>query len=186
MGYFSWKTADTQESIPNCDSSRLCRTVYLLQPSGKPSIEEPSYEGYGEFGGVDAYVWLAENNLPVQALAAMTSDDELRDAGIALESSGIVFRYKPTGKLYTIFHDAAFLPAIGVERKCLGVHWDTPIEDFGGLSPNEAREQGLLESVKIDTLLEIKHPLKFSFDKNARYEDLPASEICEAQGYFYD
>lgn len=114
MGFFSWMTCDTNESISNQFSARGARTVYLLQPEGKPPIEEENYEGYGDFGGIDAYVWLATNN----GLGA-TAD---RYAGIDLFFS------------------------------------DKPIE----------------------------FPLKFSFNKDAVYEDWPTSKDCPDQGYFYD
>ena len=119
MGFFSWNTADTNESIANIHSGHpnADRTVYLLQPDGKAPIEETVYDGYGIFGNVDAYAWLAEmNGLGIPGLRI----DDRRLAGI-----------------------------------------------------DAARE-------------DIKYPLKFSFHKNAVYEDLPASTSCRYQGYFYD
>lgn len=62
MGYFSWLTSDTQESIAN-NCTEQCRPVYLLQPGDLGNILESSYEGYGEFGGVDVFEWLARMNL---------------------------------------------------------------------------------------------------------------------------
>ena len=120
MGFFSWKTADTDESIANIhsDHQNAGRTVYLLQPNGKEPIEETAYNGYGDFGPVDAFAWLAEMN-----------------------SLGI--------------------PGSNVEVR---------------------REKGISACCDKDSL---KYPLKFSFDKNAVYEDLPESKSCEAQGYFY-
>jgi hypothetical protein len=120
MGFFSWKTADTQESIPNIHAGKPIRTVYLLQPGGKPSIAESSYGGYGYFGGIDAYAWLAR----------MNSEEDWTD--------------KP----------------------------DKEIRDFGIRWWFHEREK-------------IRYPLKFSFNPNAVYEALPASEECEYQGYFY-
>ena len=117
MGFFSWKTADTNESILNrfaCEDHGIpVKTVYLLQPNGLPPIEETSYEGYGVFGEIDAYSWLAS----MKGLG----DDRM---------DGI---------------DLAF---------------DNPDQ--------------------------IEFPLKFSFNKNAKYEELPASEDCPYQGYFID
>ena len=125
MGFFSWKTADTKESIRNIYTGQH-RTVYLLQPNGKPPIEEPAYDGYGRFGGIDAYAWLAAQNLDVDS---DDTDDELRGLGI----------------------DLAFATA------------------------KERRQ--MLNGRKYV-------PLKFSFDKNVKYEDLPASKSCPKQGYF--
>lgn len=116
MGFFSWKTADTGESIANVHAGHQnsWKTVYLLQPDGKPPIAaEGGYLGYGDFGDVDAYEWLA---------------------------------------------DANNIPATHADRRLDGIYG----------------RKGALE-----------FPLKFSFDKDAVYEDLPASDDCEHQGYFY-
>ena len=135
MGFFSWLTADTNESIPNISTRQYAlnpRAVYLLQPSGKPSIVECEYEGYGVFGGVDAYAWLARMNKPEECIIAF---DEIT----------------------------------------------------GGLSPaSNAEADEHDRHIGIDLQLnEIKYPLKFSFDENAVYEDLQASESCPNQGFFY-
>jgi hypothetical protein len=91
----------------------------MLQPAGKPSVKEVAYEGYGEFGKVDVFEWLAKHNLPEALLRELHNDTEaLRDCGCMLENS------------------------------------------------------------------ECRYPLKFSFDKNAIYEDLPASEYDPSQGFF--
>ena len=112
MGFFSFRTADTKESISSRYSQRGADTVYFLQPNGKPNVVESNYEGYGVFGRIDVFEWLAK----------MNGVGEDRQSGIDLYFS----------------------------------------------------EDG------------IKYPLKFSFDRNARYEDLNASEDCPAQGFFYD
>ena len=83
MGYFTWKTADTGETIWNEASRQGARTVYLLQPGGEAPLREDSYEGYGVFGGTDAYAWLARRNLPTEQTEGR-SDDDLRDDGIDL------------------------------------------------------------------------------------------------------
>jgi len=63
MGYFSWKASDTKVSIGNRDSISGSSPCYLLTPSGEKHFED-DYEGYGVFGGVDAYALLAEMNVP--------------------------------------------------------------------------------------------------------------------------
>lgn len=120
MGFFSFTTADTHESIPNIYSgSHDGRPVYLLQPNGEPPIVESSYFGNGVFGDVDCYLWLARINFDEREQQGLT-EDELRYKAIRFES-------------------------------------DTPL----------------------------KYPLKFSFNKDAVYEDLPASENCPCQGFNY-
>ncbi len=39
MGFFSWKTCDSKESISNVYSGRQVRTVYLLQPHGQKPLQ---------------------------------------------------------------------------------------------------------------------------------------------------
>jgi hypothetical protein len=60
MGLFSWKTQDTDESIPASGSTRESFTVYMSD--GKTTWKEDNYEGYGEFGGKDYYELLDEMN----------------------------------------------------------------------------------------------------------------------------
>ena len=81
MGFFSWKTCDTDESIANNCSTRPTFEVHMIAPDGRV-FTEPNYEGYGEFGGKDFYDLLCDlNGLP-----------EDRGAGIAL-----VFNGNPSG-----------------------------------------------------------------------------------------
>lgn len=61
MGFFSWMTADTGESISNLYSHKGPLPVKMLMPDGTV-YEEPEYEGYGEFGGVDIYDAIAMIN----------------------------------------------------------------------------------------------------------------------------
>ena len=112
MGFFSWTTADTGESIANVYSGETVKDVYLLQPNGENPILERAYEGYGEFNGTDAFEWLA-----------------LKNAGVADRDLGIRLFYED-------------------DEEC-------------------------------------KFPLKFSFDPDAVYEELPESMPCPNQGYFY-
>lgn len=112
MGFFSWKTADTKQTIWNVYTQKH-KPVYLLFPEGRPSIKEPAYEGYGDFGGKDAYQILAEEN----------GLEPVREAGIKLA------------------HDEEAYP-------------------------------------------KAKFHLKFSFNQNAKYEELPPSLTDPNQGYF--
>ena len=186
MGFFSWRTADTRRSIANHCAGRdsrgkpRCKPVYLLQPNGKPSIFEPEYEGYGMFGGVDAYVWLAEHNLPAKILRGMDEEDR-RSAGISLDC-GSIQRDTKTGKLYTVFHPVPFVPDV----THLGVHWDQPLQLFDGRSANQLSDEKRFEHLPVSSIFPVKYPLKFSFRADAKYEDLPASKCCPKQGYFYD
>ena len=81
MGFFSWITSDTNRSISNRYSCRETFPVYLLCPDGR-KISECRYEGYGVFGGEDAYALLARWNEPEKCTG---DDDKDRIVGINLE-----------------------------------------------------------------------------------------------------
>ena len=81
MGFFSWNTCDTGESIANNCSNRPTFTVHMIAPDGRVFTEE-DYEGYGEFGGKDFYDLLCELN-------GLSAD---RSAGIDL-----CFKNNPNG-----------------------------------------------------------------------------------------
>lgn len=62
MGFFSWKTQDTNRSISNRYSNREIFTVYMVNPLTGEFYKEDDYEGYGVFDGKDFYELLAELN----------------------------------------------------------------------------------------------------------------------------
>lgn len=57
MGYFSWLFCDRG----NKENLRIDRLGHILCPDDT-FIDEPEYEGYGEFNGVDAYDLVADWN----------------------------------------------------------------------------------------------------------------------------
>jgi hypothetical protein len=61
MGFFSWKTMDTDKSISNESSVRGTFRVQMIDDKGNVWTED-TYEGYGVFGGKDYYELLAEMN----------------------------------------------------------------------------------------------------------------------------
>jgi hypothetical protein len=81
MGFFSWKTCDTGESIANVYSGKPIYTVHMITPDGRVFTEN-EYDGYGVFGGKDFCELLAELN-------GLGSD---RSAGI-----DICFKNNPNG-----------------------------------------------------------------------------------------
>jgi hypothetical protein len=83
MGIFSWKTADTNESIPVVgNEEREVFTVYLLCPDGT-KLKEDAYEGYGIFNGEDVYQLFAQWNCPELCEGNVKTD---RDIGIDFEA----------------------------------------------------------------------------------------------------
>lgn len=179
MGFFSWLTADTGESIANCYSVRLVRPVYLLQPYGKAPIEEPAYDGYGNFGEVNALDWLARANLADDQLAKMTKG-QIRTAGIALDV-GHLYRDVESKKLFSIFHGYGFLIDGVID---FPGRFDEIIPGYG--RPLQLINSGRFVAIPVREFFPAFKPLKFSFNPKAVYEDLPASEQCPHQGYFYD
>ena len=61
MGFFSWKTQDTHDSIQNIHSEMHTFPVQMHDNQGNV-WEESNYDGYGVFGGKDYYELLAEMN----------------------------------------------------------------------------------------------------------------------------
>ena len=61
MGFFSWKTQDTNRSIANRSSKKPVFSVTMTDNEGN-KWHEHNYGGYGEFGGKDFYELLAEMN----------------------------------------------------------------------------------------------------------------------------
>jgi len=179
MGFFSWQTSDTKESIGNTHTSH-CKTVYLLQPNGEPPIKETQYNGYGVFGGVDAYDWLAEHNLPKSEV------QKIIDSGgsYALRIHAIE-NFAPFASVY-IFQDTGKIlrrsEVIDLEN---GMTYETKQERFGGRSINELIESGDVVTELMSDHNLVEYPLKFSFDEHAVYENLPAAEDCPNQGFFF-
>jgi hypothetical protein len=86
MGFFSWKTQDTDKSIANNYSNRDTFRVQMIDNAGNIFTED-DYEGYGRFGGKDYYELLAEMNGFVSEKYEKGTEeytDEARGFGIGL------------------------------------------------------------------------------------------------------
>ncbi len=180
MGFFSWKTCDTNESIAN-DQTDRCRPVYMLQPDGKPAIYEPSYSGYGKLAGVDCYEWLGRMNKSELGITEPMSEQWLVTLGISLDVGSVVKRVAD-GALFSVFMRQLAVPT----ATHLPIQYSVPCDEFGGLSVNAALEQGLAERIEVSEQITVPYPLKFSFNPDAIYEDFGPSSLCEYQGFFYD
>ncbi len=133
MGYFSFKTADTGETIWNMHSAQSrdgTRPVFLLQPDGQPPLREESYNGYGDFGGVDCFVWIARNNLSADVVAGM-SDDALRTAGHRMFSEHAGHGGSPEMEhpLKFSFDETAVYEHLGASPMCDSQGYDDDIGD---------------------------------------------------------
>ena len=91
MGFFSWKTQDTDNSIANQYSNRKTFRVQMLDNKGNVWTED-NYEGYGRFGGKDFYELLAEMNGFESDKTGDEYTDEARGFGI-----NVAFKDNPNG-----------------------------------------------------------------------------------------
>ena len=91
MGFFSWKTMDTDKSIANNYSNRSVFRVEMMDNKGNVWTED-NYEGYGIFGGKDYYELLAEMNGVVERdkveLQGEEYTDYMRSKGIEIAFNG--------------------------------------------------------------------------------------------------
>ncbi|MDA8647194.1 hypothetical protein N9M08_06030 [Porticoccaceae bacterium] len=77
MGFFSWKTQDTDESISNIFSDRGPLDCKMVCPVTRQEYPEREYEGCGVFDGTDFYELLAQIN-------SLEHESDPRGAGLAL------------------------------------------------------------------------------------------------------
>lgn len=84
MGFFSWKTMDTDRSISNNYSIRGTFRVQMMDDKGNVWTED-DYDGYGMFGGKDYYELLAEMNGVSIEKDIENYSDKMRMAGIELQ-----------------------------------------------------------------------------------------------------
>lgn len=172
MGQFSFVTADTHRSIPTngflSDADPM--PVYLLRP-GKEPLLEPFYEGYGEFGGVDVYEWMAEANAEhLQIDIRGWESQRKRVLGIFLDDGRL---YRDTnGQLWAVFEeDYEFFGRLGV-RLAPG-DYAVPLV-AGGQTPNELRDSGEWEELTPAALGLVAYHIKIT-EKPLPYEAVPAS-----------
>jgi len=174
MGFFSWRTSDTKQSIQNSHSSRNTFTVYMITEDGRVFKEE-EYDGYGIFGGQDIYELVAElNNLPGK------SADKKRSAAIDLLYETHI---RKDGRSYKQ----------GSGVGCDFFNWETPLKKEGGKTPNQLVKEGwerfypngygdwnkaAQNGIKLPKLVRQKKSL-------GRFYEFPYPENCEYQGYFY-
>jgi hypothetical protein len=61
MGFYSFKTSDTKESVSNAYSSKGALSVKMIDNKGNEYIEE-NYQGYGVFDNKDYYELVSDMN----------------------------------------------------------------------------------------------------------------------------
>jgi len=175
MGFSSYKTSDTGESIANSYSSRPTFTVHMITEDGQVFTEN-DYQGYQEFGGKDTHVLIGELN----GITGKNNEE------VRLKVLDLIFETVITNgeRSYSTKQDFS--------------NWETPLEQEEGKTPNQLVKEGWkqeypygygnftacakagLKMPKFVETLPSKKNWKQEWDK------LPYPENCEAQGYFYD
>ena len=115
MGFFGWECAISGRSIRNVYTDKPTRGLILVAPNKNDNMKVSSYDGYGNFAGVDIHAWLAVvtgeseyNNwseLDDFALEDTVKMENYRKMGYAIEDSKktsikIVFEDCYNGELY--------------------------------------------------------------------------------------
>jgi len=121
MGQFSWKCSKCNEQILSDSTRRNYNQAVLITP--EKNHVETDYQGYGEFGGVDAYEWLGKKFM--DTFARLKDSGELREIGIMAadqvsEGIRIVHRDCFRGEKYDQLANSESDPDQG---------WDTDGED---------------------------------------------------------
>lgn len=177
MGFSSFLTSDTQESILNVYTG-LSRTVYMLQPNGLEHIVEEAYQGYMTFGGVDVFEWIVKIN----KLDSLCKEQDIRTLGLALSLCGGIYIDVNTKQKYSL-HYSSLLEGI---QAFSGSYDD--IQDGYKFTPNELIKNGVWEEISLSEILGLEslYIPRFSFDKSAIYENVSDAQSCPIQGYFIE
>jgi hypothetical protein len=92
MGFFSWKTSDTNRSISNSSSRYGTFPVSMITHDGR-RFDESDYEGYGKFGGKDIYELIAEMNGLTdrsEGISLVFADDNVTGDFAAAAKRGVI------------------------------------------------------------------------------------------------
>ena len=175
MGFFSWITSDTNESIANRYSNRPTFTVHMITEDGRV-FTEPEYEGYGVFGGKDFYALAAELN-------GFTAEDD--------------------DKTRMLFFDKIWKRGVRKDDKVLTYRDDfenyeskVQVEGIGEVTPNQLVKEHGWEYWDVGRTGHTQEFVDAGFKMPKIVENLPADvvkewdsipypESCPDQGYFY-
>lgn len=159
MGCFSWKYANTD----NKRRLRIGSPAYLMCPDGTV-IREPSYEGYGRFGGRDVYELVADWNREY-----LSKHPEFR---IYSETLG----YKPIGDFfwYPAYADLAKTPE-DIEREAVDPEFGHNVQ---------YRQIGIEIACTNVRNSMLPYPIKIcSSPRCPKYDELPYSDKDPDQGF---
>jgi len=176
MGFFSWRTSDTDKSISNKHSSRGAFKVHMITKDGRV-FTEYSYDGYGEFGGKDIYELIAELN--------GWKEDDVEPRMLAIDE--LYKTHITNGK-------RTYIPKVDFTS------WDEPIESEGGLCANELLSEGFKSiypngygnfKIAAENGIQVPKLVEFLPDVEAvdwinEWNNIDYPENCPDQGYFYE
>ena len=176
MGFFSFKTSDTQKSIPNACSNKGTFPVHMITEDGQVFTEE-EYEGYGVFGNKDIYVLIGEMN----GIKGKSSE-EIRKK---VFNGKITERGVTNGKIKLAYQKDF-------------ENYESPIKSQEGKTANQLSMEGwksygndgsshlsgiAKNGFKVPKIVETLPSKK---DWKKVWDNLPFPEDCEHQGFFYE
>jgi len=86
MGQFSWKCSVCDEQILNNSTRNNFNRAMLITP--EKNYTEEDYKGYGVFGGMDVYTWLAYHIGETPLVDEYSEiNDDVREIGVAIACS---------------------------------------------------------------------------------------------------
>lgn len=155
MGLFSWMYANED----NERSLHVGHKAYVCCPDGT-FIYEPSYDGYGDFGGHDIYDlvvdWNKEDLTPEHIRAAEFWSEEDRKED-----------YRRRCESLNDYQN-------GLDDAVMKVKYSSDWKRILGIAIACYDEQNAA----------LKYPIKITSTKRCKYEDLPASKSDPDQGWF--
>ena len=174
---FSWNTSTgvnnpIAEPILVKEHNPSAPVVYLIQPNDVKPLSESNYKGDGVFDGVDAFDWLADNNLPEHAIN--TFYGQKRELGLGLMNA---FYYESTTGEYFAQGMYQVLCSLLVSNKTMLINHLNTLVVADGISSSvqEHINDGRLFLKSLSEHL--RYPLKFSFDELAKYDDLDRASL---------
>ena len=175
MGFFSWRCAKTNRSIPAWPYAGFERTDSEITLVTRHGNYTGVYDGYGRIDEVDIFAVLAFD----------LTDGSCRERDyIFNEHRGVVFADgesnftidKRENNIRLSEEDIVSHSANGLSQQLLGMTLDEICEKFGA-KLTETTFSRAMNNVKIVLTKEYK---------GETFAELPTSEDCEYQGFFYD
>jgi hypothetical protein len=174
--YLGLLTGDTKELVVPEQFKELPvinagRKVYLIDPNNSGCWGGGLFDG--EYvGKYNIYVLLMFLNYPEFVDDKNFTEDYVQEMGLLLSDSQFVEDSTTGRRWVNTYYDHTCFP--GIEK--MPASYADPILDSDTRSVNELVEIGILKEGYIRDIYPILLPIKLSYNKNARYEDMEESE----------